>query len=69
MKKIAILGSSGGNLYNLGGKDPYKLLGEIKLQCQAANIEVGGVVFIGANASMDAVTKETTAALYTLSEG
>lgn len=26
MKKIAIIGSSGGNLYNLGGAEPEKLL-------------------------------------------
>lgn len=35
MKKIVILGSSGGNLYNLGGADPEKLLSEIYTQCQS----------------------------------
>ena len=33
-KKVAILGSSGGNLYSLGGKEPEKLLGELLLQLE-----------------------------------
>lgn len=66
MKKIAIIGSSGGNLYNLGGALPEKLLAEIYAQCQAAGIEVAAVQFIAAQASMDSVKPTTPAALYCL---
>lgn len=71
MKRIAILGSSGGNLYNLGGKEPLKLLGEIQTQAKAAGIEVTAIQFIGAQASMDKVSKTTPAILYSwnLAEG
>ncbi|SHE45840.1 Phosphotransferase system IIC components, glucose/maltose/N-acetylglucosamine-specific [Tissierella praeacuta DSM 18095] len=65
MKKIAILGSSGGNLYNLGGKEPLKLLGEIETQCKSAGIEVEEIQFIGAKASMDNINKDTPTRLYT----
>lgn len=66
MKNIAILGSSGGNLYNLGGKDPKKLLGEIFNQCDSAGINVSAVQFIGADVSMDAAKDTTKASLYVL---
>lgn len=64
MKKIAILGSSGGNLYNLGGKEPLKLIGEIEKQASSADIIIGAVQFIGANASMDHVSEKTLSRLY-----
>ena len=41
MKKIAIIGSSGGNLYNLGGAEPEKLLQEIYQQCELLAYEQG----------------------------
>ncbi|WP_231633225.1 PTS sugar transporter [Numidum massiliense] len=63
-KRIAILGSSGGNLYSLGGDDPVKLLQEIHTQCEAANVEIGIVQFIGAKASMDNIKETTPATLY-----
>lgn len=68
MKKIAVLGSSGGNLYNSGGKNPKKLLGEIKKQAQSAEIEIKAILFIGANSSMDNINKKTKARLYTWDE-
>lgn len=68
MKRIAILGSSGGNLYNLGGKEPLKLLGEIEAQSRVAEMEIAAIQFIGANASMDNVSKDTKARLYTWDE-
>jgi hypothetical protein len=37
-KKVAILGSSGGNLFYLGGKEPEKLLEELLLQIEAAGM-------------------------------
>lgn len=64
MKRIAILGSSGGNLFSLGGKDPNKLLGEIIVQADSAGIEVNNVVFIGATDSMDSIKDSTKASLY-----
>ncbi|HWR62656.1 MAG TPA: PTS sugar transporter [Clostridia bacterium] len=63
-KKIAILGSSGGNLYNLGGKDPKNLLGETVQQIKAAGMEVGAIQFIAAEASMDFVKPTTPAHLW-----
>ncbi|MBY7142233.1 PTS sugar transporter [Virgibacillus sp. NKC19-3] len=63
-KRIAILGSSGGNLYNLGGKDPDSLLGEIVQQANKADIQVARIQFIAASASMDKVSNSTDASLY-----
>ena len=51
-KAAAILGSSGGNLYNLGGKDPESLLGEMVRQIKAAGIQLAAIQFIAAEASM-----------------
>lgn len=64
-KKVAILGSSGGNLYNLGGKDPKTLLGELVRQIKKAGIEIAAVQFIAAEASMDNVKPTTKASLWT----
>lgn len=59
---MAILGSSGGNLYTLGGKDPHSLLGETVKQIQAAqNVSVSFIQFVGVEASLD-FAKETTPA-------
>lgn len=66
MKNIAILGSSGGNLYSLGGKYPKQLLAEIIAQAVAAKINVSTVQFVGAETSMDTAKNHTKAALYTL---
>ena len=38
MKRLAILGSSGGNLYNQGGNDPKKMMSEIFTQADSAGI-------------------------------
>lgn len=67
MKKIAIVGSSGGNLYMQGGNDPHALLKEIFIQAASADIGVGFVEFIGATRSMDNIPKDSPASLYTLS--
>ncbi|WP_371362113.1 hypothetical protein SRRS_33500 [Sporomusa rhizae] len=63
-KKVAVLGSSGGNLYNLGGKDPKSLLGELIRQIKKANLEIGAIQFIAADASMDNVKPTTSASLW-----
>ncbi|MGN7396707.1 PTS sugar transporter [Peribacillus frigoritolerans] len=64
MKRIAILGSSGGNLYNLGGKDPGKLLGEIISQVKSAGFQVAAIQFIAAEISMDKAKDCTKAGVY-----
>lgn len=65
VKRVAILGSSGGNLYNLGGKDPRSLLGEMIRQTVAAGMEIAGIQFVAAEASMDRAKPDTKAALWT----
>ncbi|WP_337018978.1 PTS sugar transporter [Oceanobacillus massiliensis] len=65
MKNIAIIGSSGGNLYSLGGKSPHKLLQEIKLQSDAAGFQITAMQFIAADASMDALNDTAQASLFT----
>lgn len=66
MKRIAIVGSSGGNLYMQGGNNPRALLKEIFTQAGSAGIEVGFVEFIGASRSMDNIPEDAPAALWTL---
>ena len=68
MKRIAIIGSSGGNLYMQGSNDPKALLREIFTQAGSAGIEVGFVEFIGASRSMDNIPADAPAKLYTLDE-
>lgn len=63
-RQIAIIGSSGGNLFNLGGKDPWKLLQEILLQMESAGLICSALQFIAADASMDSAKAQTGAALY-----
>jgi fructose-specific phosphotransferase system IIC component len=65
MKKIAVLGSSGGHLFVLGGKDPQALLGEIVRQAEAAGFEISHIAFVAASTSMDHVTDGTTATVWT----
>jgi fructose-specific phosphotransferase system IIC component len=67
-KKVVILGSSGGNLYYLGGKEPEKLLEELLLQIDAAGMVCGSLQFIAAKASMDSVKEDTPAELYSWDE-
>ncbi len=69
MKRIAVVGSSGGHLYVLGGSDPNALISEIVRQAGAAGIEVSKVVFVGASKPLDRVSPETPAGLWVLQEG
>lgn len=69
MKQLGVIGSSGGNLYNQGGSDPYGMMKEIFTQASAAGIEVGYVQFIGTTGSMDTISPDAAAKLYTLSHG
>ncbi len=66
MKHLAVLGSSGGNLYNAGGSDPYGMMKEIFAQAGSAGIEVSFVQFVGTNGSMDGISQSAKAKLYTL---
>jgi fructose-specific phosphotransferase system IIC component len=66
MKQIAIIGSSGGNLYSLGGKSPNKLIGEIVKQADSAGVNVSHCVFVGATDSMDSIKASTKAAIFSV---
>lgn len=68
-KKIALIGSSGGNLFNLGGKDPENLIDEVVRQASAAGITVSHVLFVAAKASMDQANSTTPASLYSMVDG
>jgi len=68
-KRVAVIGSSGGNLYNLGGKDPFALLEAIKIQLDAAGIEMAAVQFVAADVSMDQAKSHTPARLIILENG
>ncbi len=69
MKHLAVVGSSGGNLYTQGGNDPKKMLEEIFAQAGSADIEISYIQFIGTNMSMDNISKDAEADLWTLEEG
>ena len=47
MKRLAVLGSSGGNLYNQGGSDPQGMMKEIFNQANSAGIELAYIQFVG----------------------
>ncbi len=63
-RNLVILGSSGGNLYNAGGKNPKKLLEELKCQIDAAGMELAQAQFIAAACSMDQIKPTTKADLW-----
>ena len=46
MKKIAFIGSSGGNLFKQGGNDIQGMMKEILLQTRAAQMEVAAEIGI-----------------------
>lgn len=67
-KRIAILGSSGGNLYNIGGNNPRALISEIAAQAGSVGIEIGAVQFVAAKASMDQAKATTLASHFSWSD-
>ncbi|MFH1928900.1 MAG: PTS sugar transporter [Chloroflexota bacterium] len=69
MKRVAVVGSSGGHLFTLGGKDPSALLGEIVKQVAAAGGSVTKIAFVAASASLDQASDATPAALWVESDG
>ena len=66
-KTVAVLGSSGGNLYSQGGNDPQRMFSEIMTQARSADMEIVCVLFIGTDKSMDGIAMDAKAKLYTLS--
>lgn len=68
MKRIAVIGSSGGNLYAQGGNNPPVMFKEIFTQASSAQMELAFVTFIGASQSMDNISMEAKARLYTAGE-
>lgn len=64
MKKIAIVGSSGGHLFVLGGRDPLALLDEVIKQANAATMTVSDIVFVAASTTLDKANLETPASLW-----
>jgi len=68
MKKLAVIGSSGGHLFVLGGNNPQVLLDEIVNQAKAANMEISDISFVAASTSLDHVTDKTSAALWEQSD-
>ncbi|MBR0374728.1 MAG: PTS sugar transporter [Mogibacterium sp.] len=65
-KKLAVIGSSGGNLYNQGGADPAAMMKEVFTQADSAGIEVAFVQFVCASQSMDSVKQDAPARLWKL---
>ena len=66
MKRIGIIGSSGGNLRSQGGDDPRAMIAEVANQSRAAGMEIGFVQFVLASASMDGIDGDALSKLYTL---
>lgn len=68
-KKIAFIGSSGGNLYKQGGNDIAGMMKEILLQTGAADMEVTFVQYVMASGSLDNVGADSPATLYEWEDG
>lgn len=68
-KKIAVLGSSGGNLRSHGGGDPAGMLKDIAVQLDAAGFELARAVFVSADATMDGIGPHAAAQLWVLQDG
>ncbi len=66
-KTVAVLGSSGGNLYSQGGNDPKRMFSEIFTQTRSAGMDIACVLFISTDKSMDGIAMDAKARLYTLS--
>ena len=64
-KKIAFIGSSGGNLYKQGGNNLPAMMKEICGQTTAADMEIIFVQYVLASGSLDNVGPDSSATLYT----
>jgi len=68
-RSIALLGSSGGNLRSHGGDNPDRVLRDVVRQADAAGFTIAAAQFVAADTSMDQVSPETPAALWSLVDG
>lgn len=68
-RRIAVLGSSGGNLRSHGGDAPERLLTDVLRQIEAAGLVPAGVQFVAAQASMDGISPQAPAELWSLVDG
>lgn len=68
MKRVALLGSSGGNLHRLGGHDPAQLIRAVQDQLVRAGIELAAVCFVSADGSLDSHTVRSTGTVWTLDQ-
>lgn len=68
-RRLAVVGSSGGNLYSHGGDDPVTLVEQVRRQAAAAGMEVAAVQVVAVAASMDTAGEDAPARLYTLVDG
>ncbi|MCD8368973.1 MAG: PTS sugar transporter [Clostridiales bacterium] len=64
-KRIAFIGSSGGNLYKQGGNDIAGMMKELLGQTGAAEMEIVFVQYVMASGSLDTVSVDSPAELYT----
>ncbi|MCI8513421.1 MAG: PTS sugar transporter [Lachnospiraceae bacterium] len=69
MKRIAVIGSSGGNLYSQGGNNIDGMMKEIFMQTESAGMEVVWLQFVGASGSMDTIGQDSPASLFCLENG
>ncbi len=69
IKKIALVGSSGGNLFNQGGNEPWVMIRELHRQADSVDIGIIAVSYVSADRSMDGSNKSTRAELYSLQNG
>ncbi len=60
MKRVALVGSSGGNLHRLGGNDAAQLIRSVQDQLGRAGAELVAVCFVAADASLDSIGTHST---------
>lgn len=63
-KKLAVIGSSGGNLYNQGGSNAEGMMKEIFMQADSAGIEIAWLQYVLASGSMDNISMDSPATLF-----
>jgi fructose-specific phosphotransferase system IIC component len=69
VKRVALVGSSGGNLHRLGGNDAAQLIRSVQDQLSRAGAELVAVCFVAADASLDSIGTHVTAALWRIEQG
>lgn len=68
-KRIAILGSSGGNLRSQGGDDPAGMVDAVRRQAESAGFEIVSVQIVSAGSSMDGIGQDAPAKLWSFHDG